>query len=101
MPKIIEQPNEFADDFLDIVGQEFRFDHAKGLAEWLKNSADAYTRADRPDEEHVILIDIVERVPKRDSEFRVTDFVGMTHDDIVEAFKRWGDKRAAKRGTSK
>ena len=27
---------------LDLIGNEFRFDHAKGLAEWLKNSSDAY-----------------------------------------------------------
>ena len=28
------EKNEFADDFLDHVGNEFKFDHAKGLAEW-------------------------------------------------------------------
>ena len=48
-----------------------------------------------------MLIALVERVPKRSSIFTVTDFVGMTHDDIVQAFKRWGDKRAAKRGTTR
>ncbi len=41
--KIKEQPNVFDDHFLDIIGNEFKFDHVKGLAEWLKNSADAYT----------------------------------------------------------
>jgi hypothetical protein len=41
MPKILPEPNEFADELLDVVGQEFRFDHPKGLAEWIKNSADA------------------------------------------------------------
>ena len=46
---IKEQPNVFDDAFLDIIGNEFRFDHVKGLAEWIKNSADAYTRADVPD----------------------------------------------------
>lgn len=49
----------------------------------------------------VILIDLHETNPKRNSTFRVTDFVGMTHADIVEAFKRWGDPRAAARGTGK
>lgn len=99
MPKIQPQPNVFDDALLDVVGQEFRFDHPKGLSEWIKNSADAYIRADTPDDQQVILIDLHETVPKRNSTFRVTDFVGMTHDDIEEAFKRWGDVRAAKRGT--
>ena len=26
---------------LDMFGKSFRFDHVKGLAEWLKNSVDA------------------------------------------------------------
>jgi len=53
------------------------------------------------DDEQVILIDLYEAVPKRDSTFSVTDFVGMTHAEITDAFKRWGDPRAAKRGTAK
>lgn len=101
MLKILPQPNEFTDELLDVVGQEFRFDHPKGLAEWVKNSDDAYLRTDVPDAERVILVDLHEASPKRNSTFRVTDFVGMTHSDIVDAFKRWGDPRAAKRGTDK
>ena len=99
MPKINPQPNEFADELLDVVGQDFKFDHAKGQTEWLKNCADAYLRHGIPDGQQVILIDLEERNPKRNSEFRVTDFVGMSHSDIVDAFKRWGDPNAAKRGT--
>ena len=34
-------PNEFDDHLLDVFGTEFKFDHAKGIAEWLKNAADA------------------------------------------------------------
>jgi hypothetical protein len=101
MPKILPQPNEFADELLDVVGQEFKFDHAKGLAEWIKNCADAYICDEVPDDEQVMLIDLHETSPKRDSTFRVTDFVGMTHAEIMGAFKRWGDPRAAKRGTRK
>ena len=37
------EPNEFDDNFLNVIGNEFKFDHAKGLAEWMKNSADAYS----------------------------------------------------------
>lgn len=101
MPKIVPQPNEFADELLDVVGQEFKFDHAKGLAEWIKNCADAYICDEVPDDAQVILIDLYETNPKRNSTFRVTDFVGMTHAEITGAFKRWGDPRAAKRGTGK
>jgi len=101
MPKILPQPNEFADELLDVVGQEFKFDHAKGLAEWIKNCADAYNCDEVPDDEQVMLIDLYEANPKRDSTFSVTDFVGMTHAEIMGAFKRWGDPRAAKRGTRK
>ena len=42
-PKIIPQKNEFDDHILDVFGNAFKFDHAKGLAEWIKNSADAYS----------------------------------------------------------
>jgi hypothetical protein len=101
MPKIKPQPNVFADELLDVVGQEFRFDHPKGLAEWLKNVYDAYLRAGVGDDLQAILIDLHEANPKRRSTFRVTDFVGMDHEDIVDAFARWGDPRAAKRGTNK
>lgn len=34
---------------LDLIGKAFRFDHAKGIAEWIKNSIDAYNLANTPD----------------------------------------------------
>lgn len=80
MPKIKPQPNVFADELLDVVGQEFRFDHPKGLAEWIKNCADACIRDDIADELQVILIDLHEANPKRNSTFRVTDF-GLSEGD--------------------
>jgi len=36
------------DAVLDLIGNEFKFDHAKGLAEWLKNSCDVYLRDNTP-----------------------------------------------------
>ena len=39
----IEKPVLDVDNLLNLIGKEFRFDHAKGLSEWLKNSVDAYT----------------------------------------------------------
>ena len=39
--EILEEKNVIDDHLLDIIGNEFKFSHEKGLSEWLKNSADA------------------------------------------------------------
>jgi hypothetical protein len=94
----MEEKNVIDDHLLDIIGTEFKFSHEKGLSEWLKNSADAYSRANREDEESYIIYrfrDIDELI------FECIDFVGMKSDDIDNALKRWGDPDAAKRGTGK
>ena len=86
-------PNEFADDFLDVIGTDFRFDHAKGLAEWIKNSADAYvTTTGAKDGEKFIVLRFKQGRPKRDSVFECIDFVGMTKTDIDKALKVWGGR---------
>jgi hypothetical protein len=85
-PKIIPQKNEFDDHFLDVVGNEFKFDHAKGLAEWIKNSADAYsTTAKVKDDEQFIFLRFKPGIPKRESVFECIDFVGMTKADSEKA----------------
>jgi len=99
--KIKEQPNVFDDHFLDIIGNEFKFDHVKGLAEWMKNSADAYTRENVPDDRQSIYLRFVPRDGSRPARFECVDFVGMSNDDIDKAFKRWGDPRAASRDTGR
>lgn len=94
------EKNEFDDNFLDVVGNEFKFDHAKGLAEWIKNSADAYsTTAKVKDSEQYIVLRFLQTSPKRNSVFECIDFVGMTKKDIDKAFKVWGSPDAAKKGT--
>ena len=94
-------PNRFDDNFLDVIGSDFKFDHAKGLAEWLKNSADAYsTTAKVKDSEQYILLRFKIASPKRDSVFECIDFVGMTKADIDNALKVWGLATAAKKGTN-
>lgn len=98
---ITPEPNVITDDLLDTLGREWAFDHVKGLNEWCKNAADQYIRDDVPDEDQVVLIELRETKPKKNSTFRITDFGGMTHGDIVNAFKRWGDIRAASRSTGK
>jgi hypothetical protein len=99
-PKIVPQKNEFDDHFLDVVGNDFKFDHAKGLAEWIKNSADAYsTTAKVSDDEQFIYLRFKMGQPKRESIFECIDFVGMTKPDIDKALKVWGLPTAAKKGT--
>lgn len=94
---IIERPNVIDDHLLDIIGREFRFDHEKGLAEWMKNSVDAYLRTDTPDSEQFIILRLTDG-KKDDAILECTDFVGMSDTDIEKAFIRWGDPEAAKRG---
>lgn len=97
---ITEQPNAFHDHLLDVIGAEFKFDHAKGLAEWLKNSSDAYNRAEVNDDDQYIFIRLKPKSAVAPVRFECIDFVGMTHDDIENAFKTWGDPNAASRGKS-
>lgn len=96
--KITEQPNAFHDHLLDIIGNEFKFDHAKGLAEWLKNSSDAYNRAEVNDEDQYVFLRLKPKSAVAPARFECIDFVGMTHDEIESAFKTWGDPNAAARG---
>ena len=94
------QPNQFDDHFLDVVGNEFKFDHAKGLAEWMKNSFDAYaTTTGVKDVEQFVVLRFKQGNPKRESVFECIDFVGMTKKDIDKALKVWGLPTAAKKGT--
>lgn len=94
---IEETPNVIDDHLLDIIGNEFKFDHAKGMAEWLKNSVDAYrTNEVKQEDQHVFFRFTDQGVTKPIME--CIDFVGMTKTDIEKALKRWGDPNAAKRG---
>jgi len=93
------EPNKFDDNFLDVVGNAFKFDHPKGLAEWLKNGADAYTTANVRDQEQFILLRFQLGQPKTQSIFECIDFVGLTKREIDNALKVWGLSTAAKKGT--
>jgi hypothetical protein len=96
--KILEEKNVIDDHLLDIIGNEFKFDHEKGLAEWIKNSVDAYNRQLVPDNNKHIILRFTDN---NGSMFECVDFVGMTSVDIDKALKRWGDPEAAKRGMIK
>lgn len=98
---IIEEPNVIDDHLLDIIGSNFNFSHEKGLAEWLKNSIDAYIRQDIDDEKKHIIYKFTDEDENNPPMFETIDFVGMTSTDINKALKRWGDPEAAKKGAKK
>lgn len=87
---------------LDMFGKSFRFDHDKGLAEWIKNSADAYLRdgAERkiriPDSEQAVIIRFRNKSKTAPASFECIDFCGTTKRVIEEKFAFWFDKFAAK-----
>jgi hypothetical protein len=98
--KIVEEKNVIDDHLLDIIGNEFKFDHEKGIAEWIKNSVDAYIRSNTSGSEQVIILRFNDKSNSSLS-FECIDFNGMTTTDIDKALKRWGDPEAAKRGLKK
>lgn len=100
---IIEERNVIDDHLLDIIGNEFKFSHEKGIPEWIKNSADAYIRRDPPvpDEEQFIFLNFIDGKKNESPIFECIDFCGMESDEIDKALKRWGDPKAASRGQNK
>jgi hypothetical protein len=83
---------------LDLIGNEFKFDHSKGLAEWLKNSSDAYLRERVPDDDQFMIIRLTEDSRGQLIRVECIDFVGMNKKQIDDAFKRFFDPQAAKKG---
>ena len=98
--KIQEEPNVYHDNILDLWGNAFNFSHEKGLAEWLKNSVDAYRRVGASDKDQYILFNFIDGTASQPATVECIDFVGMDQQDIDKAFKWWGDPDAAKRGQS-
>src|SRR3989344_7489914 len=96
--KIKEEPNVYHDNILDIWGNDFNFSHEKGLAEWLKNSVDAYRRAGTSDKDQHIIFRFTDGTQSSLPVIECIDFVGMDLIDVEKAFKWWGDPDAAKRG---
>lgn len=104
-PEINKTPTVIdAKSALDMFGKNYRVDHVKGLAEWLKNSVDAYLRdgsvqrGHTPDSEQVILIRFRDRTKTEPIKFECVDFSGTTRDAIINNFMRWFDMMAARRG---
>lgn len=100
---IIEERNIIDDHLLDIIGNEFKFSHEKGLPEWIKNSVDAYIRRDPPvsDDQQYVVFNFQDGRKGQPPIFECIDFCGMTSEEIDKALKRWGDPKAASRGQNK
>lgn len=92
------QPFVIDDAVLDLIGREFKFDHAKGLTEWMKNSSDAYIREQIPDDDQTIIMRVHTTNAGNLSSVECIDYVGMTKEQIDGAFKRFFDPEAAKKG---
>ncbi len=93
--RVIAEKPYIHENVLDLFGKEFKFDHAKGIAELLKNSVDAYTLEDISDEEQQIFV-LFSLQKENIKSIAVLDFVGMTRKKIDEAYKRWFDPSASK-----
>lgn len=72
--------------------------HESGLPEWLKNSADAYTREDAPEAKRVIVVIFDYGRRSRRPSISCLDFSGMTSTMIDQNFRIWADPEAARRG---
>ena len=91
-------------DLLDTIGRSFKFRHGKGVAEWLKNSLDAYLRASAEQTEHrtgqwPIVLSVMDGGRDRPGpNLAVIDFCGTTFAHLDEFFLYWGDTTAATHG---
>jgi Bacterial Ig-like domain (group 2) len=72
--------------------------HENGMPEWVKNSADAYARANTAEAGRVIVIIFDHGRRNASSSISCLDFVGMTSSVIEENFRVWADPEAATRG---
>ena len=69
--------------------------HDAGIAELVKNSCDAYSEADAPAANKIIVIILKNMEKDASALIGCLDFVGMTTDKIESRFKQWGDPDAA------
>lgn len=85
---------EVDETFAKIAAREFA-DLKNGIPEWIKNSNDAYVRANRPKGERPIVV--IYSANTKDygvPAFSCLDLVGMSTEDLAK-LKRWGDPTAS------
>ena len=100
MPPQKRIPTTISHDVLDQIGRDFKFNHGKGIAEWLKNSLDAYLvrrhRSQSLEPEsggwpvHLHLLD--------GPHLAVMDFAGAKRDELEDFLLNWFSTTAAARG---
>lgn len=97
-------PTRISPDMLDTIGRSFKFNHGKGIAEWLKNSLDNYLRLFDKGEEPKsggwpVFINLIDaKSQSKGPNLALVDFGGTTLSDIEEFFLHWGDTTAATLG---
>jgi hypothetical protein len=69
--------------------------HENGLPEWIKNSSDAYARADVSPDESVIVVFLQDGRRGVSARIACLDFGGMSTEDIERRFRYWADPEAA------
>lgn len=73
--------------------------HEAGIPEWLKNSADAYSREDAPESKRAIVVIFDFGRRNQSPSISCLDLSGMTSPAIEENFRIWADPEAALRGS--
>lgn len=69
--------------------------HKDGLPEWVKNSSDAYSIAERAPQNRVIVVFAKDSKQPQEKSIACLDFVGMSVERLEESFSNWGDPEAA------
>jgi hypothetical protein len=95
---MIQRDKIDAKSMLDLVGRDFNFDHSKGVAEWIKNSEDAYQVSKSKDRSIFIIVD--SKGANSLTEISVLDFCGMSYKKINDGFKNWFSETASKLSAS-
>ena len=97
-------PTRISPDLLDTIGRSFKFRHGKGVAEWLKNSLDAYLRShaagdeDRSGAWPAVLWLMNGAKGRPGPNLAVIDFCGTSFAQLDRFFLHWGDTSAATHG---
>ncbi|MHA1796702.1 MAG: hypothetical protein ACTSUK_11375, partial [Promethearchaeota archaeon] len=91
-------------DMLNTIGKSFKFNHGKGISEWLKNSLDNYLRLYESGQETLkgnwpIFLNLIDtKNQKCGPNLSVLDFGGTTLQNIDKFLLYWGDTKAATLG---
>ncbi|HEY60538.1 MAG TPA: hypothetical protein G4N92_07650 [Anaerolineae bacterium] len=97
-------PTKISPDILDTIGKSFKFNHGKGISEWLKNSLDNYLRLYESGQETLqgnwpVVINLINtKNQKIGPNLAVIDFGGTTLQNINEFLLYWGYTKAATLG---